>query len=48
MTEDGCYIKPNPKYMEAAAELLGLADSKAGATRLLPVIARIRSLRARS
>ena len=28
MDEAGCYIKPNPKYVEAAAELLGLVDSK--------------------
>ncbi len=32
MTEGGSYIKPNPKYLEAAAELLRLTDSKAVAT----------------
>ena len=28
MDETGCYIKPNPKYVEAAAAVLGLVDSK--------------------
>ena len=28
MDETGCYIKPNPKYVEAAAKVLGLEDSK--------------------
>ncbi len=31
-TETACCIQPNPKYVEAAAELLGLADSKAVTT----------------
>ena len=34
MTKEGSYIKPNPKYVEAAAELLGLTDSKPAATPL--------------
>ena len=34
MDEAGCYIKPNPKYVEAAAELLGLVDSKLVSTPL--------------
>ena len=33
MDETGCYIKPNPKYVEAAAEL-GLVDSKPVSTPL--------------
>ena len=39
----GCYIKPNPKYVEAATELLGVVDSKP-----VSVIEQTRSLRARS
>ena len=34
MDEAGCYIKPNPKYVEAAAELLGLVDSEPVSTPL--------------
>jgi hypothetical protein len=34
MDETGCYIKPNPKYVEAAAAVLGLTESRPVSTPL--------------